>query len=89
MTLLSALSQATAQARMDNHQCVWCGTTLGTHHVDDTFCTSDHQVAWHRWTNGHPLAAATATPSLIEQMTREYEQALARTQAQGIPIATD
>lgn len=86
MTFVSASPQGTEQARLDHHQCVWCGTTLGPQHVDDTFCCFDHQGMWHRWRNGHALEASTTRPSLIEQMTREYEQALAHTNPD---IATD
>lgn len=75
MTNVSALPQDATDRRLAHHQCVWCGTNLDTHHVDDTFCTAEHQTAWHRWINGHALEAGTTRPSLIDQMTREYEQA--------------
>jgi hypothetical protein len=74
MTLLSALDHGAIDRRLAHHQCVWCGTPLHDQHPSDEYCCSEHQVAWHRWTNGHPLTDTHTRPSLIEQMTHEYEQ---------------
>lgn len=86
MTLLSALDQAAVDRRLVHHQCVWCGTPLHHQHPSDLYCTADHQTAWHRWVNGHALEADTRRPSLIEQMTREYEATM---RTHGIDPHTD